>query len=143
MARAWGDFGKHTDLSKLEADLRLVPELGQTERFRYWQALVEVQLSATAFFRGDWPSALTHAQTACRPEPGSSIEGLGVGTFFRQLSYAGDRDGAFAILNEKRAWLPTSGKPNTRGSWLMLALVVEGLVMLGEKSQARELYPLV
>ncbi len=30
-----------------------------------------------------------------------------------------------------------------RGSWWMLALVVEGLVMLGEQAQAGELYPLV
>jgi hypothetical protein len=71
------------------------------------------------------------------------MEGLGVGTIFRQLAYAGDRDGALAILDEKRALLPRSGQPNTAGSWLMLALVIEGLVMLGEHSQAGHLYPLV
>jgi hypothetical protein len=38
---------------------------------------------------------------------------------------------------------PCSGRPNTMGSWWMLALVIEGLVMLGDQSQARELYPLV
>ena len=75
-------------------------------------------------------------------ELGSSIEGFGVGTLFRQMAYAGDRDGALAILDQKRAWLPRSGQPNTRGSWLMLALVIEGLVMLGEQSQAAQLYPL-
>jgi hypothetical protein len=71
------------------------------------------------------------------------MEGFGVGTLFRQLTYAGDRDGALAILDEKRALLPRSGQPNTAGSWLMLALVIEGLVMLGEHSQAGQLYPLV
>jgi hypothetical protein len=55
----------------------------------------------------------------------------------------GDRDGALAILDEKRAWLPLGGQHNTRGSWLMLALVIEGLVMLGEHSCAGQLYPLV
>jgi hypothetical protein len=35
-----------------------------------------------------------------------------------------------------------SGRPNTIGSWWMLALVIEGLFILGEHSQARELYPL-
>jgi hypothetical protein len=59
------------------------------------------------------------------------------------MAYAGDRDGAFAILDQKRTWLPHSGQHNTRGSWFMLALVIEGLFMLGEWSQAQELYPLV
>jgi hypothetical protein len=47
-----------------------------------------------------------------------------------------------AILDENRARLPRGGQPNTRGSWLMLALVIEGLVILGERSQAGHLYPL-
>jgi hypothetical protein len=59
------------------------------------------------------------------------------------MAYAGDRTGAFGILEEKRTLLPRSGQQNTRGSWWMLALVVEGLVMLGERSQAAELYPVV
>jgi hypothetical protein len=59
------------------------------------------------------------------------------------LAYTGDREGAFAILDEKRTWLPVSGKPNTRGSWFMLALVIEGLVILGQHSQAGQLYPLI
>ena len=65
------------------------------------------------------------------------------GTLFRQMAYAGDRAGALAILDEKRTLLPSSGQQNTRGSWWMLALVIEGLVMLGEQSQAGQLYPLV
>jgi hypothetical protein len=52
------------------------------------------------------------------------------------MAYAGDRGGAFAILDEKRALLARSGQPNSRGAWLMLASVVEGLVMLGEQAQA-------
>jgi hypothetical protein len=58
------------------------------------------------------------------------------------MAYAGDRDGAFAILEEQVAWMPLIGQQNTMGSWLMLALVIEGLVMLGEQSQAAQLYPL-
>jgi hypothetical protein len=58
------------------------------------------------------------------------------------MAYAGDHDGALAILREKRAWLPLSGQQNSRGSWMMLALVIEGLVMLGEQSQAAQFYPL-
>jgi hypothetical protein len=63
---------------------------------------------------------------------------------FRQLAYAGDRDGALAILDKRRrALLPRSGQPNALGSSWMLALVIEGLVMLGEQSQAAQLYLVV
>jgi hypothetical protein len=75
-----------------------------------------------------------HAQASCRLKVESSFEGL---------AYAGDRGGAFAILGEKRTSLARSGQPNSRDSWLMLASVVEGLVMLGEQAQAAELSPLV
>jgi hypothetical protein len=77
-----------------------------------------------------------------RLEVGSSILGSGVGTLFRQMAYIGARAGALAILDEKRGWLPSSGRPNSGGSWSMLALVIEGLVILGEHSQAAQLYPL-
>ena len=73
----------------------------------------------------------------------SSIRGFGEGTLFRQMAYAGDRAGALAILEKNRALLPVSGQENFRGSWWMLALVVEGLVMLGEQAQAGLLYPIV
>jgi len=71
------------------------------------------------------------------------MQGFDVGLIFRHLAYAGDRAGARSILDENRALLPRSGQTNTAGSWFMLALVIEGLVMLGDHSQARELYPLV
>jgi hypothetical protein len=58
------------------------------------------------------------------------------------MAYAGERASAFAIFDENRARMPLGGQPNTRGSWLMLALVIEGLVTLGEQAQAGQLYPL-
>jgi tetratricopeptide (TPR) repeat protein len=140
-SRAWAEFGKAPDLAKLETTFRKVMKLDQKALYLFWD-VSEVELSLLDFFRGDWASALSHAQAACRAEPGSSTEGFGEGTLFRQMAYAGDHDGAIAFLHGKRTWLPHSGQPNTRGSWWMLALVVEGLVMLGEHSQAGQLYPL-
>jgi predicted ATPase len=141
--RSWAEFGKAPDLAKLEIGLQQVPKSDQMAWSAYWEAVSEVQLSLVNFFRGNWASALPHAQAACRSEAGSAIEGFGVGTLFRQMAYDGDRDGAAAVLDEKRTWLPLTGQHNTRGSWFMLALVIEGLVILGERSQAAELYPLV
>jgi tetratricopeptide (TPR) repeat protein len=141
--RAWVEFGQAPDLAKLGTDLQQFSESGQKTRFTFWEALSEVQLSLMDFFRGNWADARSHAQASCGLKRGSSIRGLGVGMLFRQMAYAGDHDGASAILEQKRTWLPASGQHNARGSWWMLALVTEGLVMLGEHAQAGRLYPLV
>jgi tetratricopeptide (TPR) repeat protein len=140
--RAWIEFGKVPDLARLEAGFERVRKPDQEGSFAHLEVLSEVQLSLVAFFRGNWTSALLHAQASRRPEPGRSMEGFGVGAHSLQMAYAGDRDGALAILDEKRALLPRSGQPNSLGSWWMLALVMEGLVMLGEQSRAAQLYPL-
>jgi hypothetical protein len=58
------------------------------------------------------------------------------------MAYAGDRAGAFGILEGNLALLPVIGHQNIRGSWWMLALVIEGLVALGEQSEAAPFYPL-
>jgi tetratricopeptide (TPR) repeat protein len=142
--RTWTEFGKEPDLAKLEAGFQQVSKSDQKVRFPFWEVFSEVQLSLVDYIRGDWAGALAHAQAASRTNPRmSSIHGFGEGALFRQLAYARDRDGAFAILNETRGWLPTTSQHNTRGSWWMLALIVEGLVMLGERSQAGQLYPMV
>ncbi len=140
--RAWAEFGKAPDLAKLEAGFQQASKSDQRARFAFWEFLFEVQLSLVDFLRGNWASALLHARACCRPDEEASMEGFGVGMVFREMAYAGDHDAALAILDEKHARLPLSGQTNTTSSWLMLALVIEGLVMLGEQRQAGQLYPL-
>jgi tetratricopeptide (TPR) repeat protein len=140
--RAWIEFAKEPDLAKLEIGLGQVPKSDQIGWVNYWKVLSEVQLSQVNFFRGNWTSALLQAQAASSHlEPGSSR--YGAGTLFRQMAYTGDRDAALAILEEERTRLPQSGQENSRGWGLMLALVVEGLGTLGERTKAAQLYPLV
>jgi predicted ATPase len=142
--RTWAEFGKAPDLAKLEAGFQQVSKSDQKVRFAFWEVLSEVQLSLVDFIRGNWAGALSHAQASCSTDPRmSSIDGFGEGTLFRQMAYAGDRAGALAILDKYRARLPVSGQQNFRGSWWMLALVVEGLLVLDERAQAGQLYPLV
>ncbi len=142
-ARAWLDFCKAPDLAKLEAGFQRMWKSNHEASSTTLEVMSEIRLSLVDFFRGNWTSALLHAQASRLREPGSSMEGLGLGTLFRQMAYAGDCNGAFAVLDENRALLPRSGQPNTGRSWAMLLLVIEGLVMLGERSQAGQLYPLV
>jgi hypothetical protein len=131
------------ELERLESVLRRVLKSDPKVPAAFWDVFAQVQLSLVDFLGGDWASAAQHARASCELEGESSRRGMGAGTFFRQMAYAGDREGALAILHEKRAWLPRRGQPNTMGSWWMLALVVEGLVILGEHSKAGELYHLV
>ncbi len=137
---AWAEFGKAPDIAKLETDLLEVSGIYQTAQFGFWVVVSEAQLSLIDFYRGDWAGALSHAQASRRSEPGSSSEGVGAGTLFRQMAYAGDR--ALASFDENRKWMPREGQNNPRGSWSMLALVIEGFAVLGERLRAAELYPL-
>ena len=142
--RTWLEFVREPNLAKLEAGFQEVSKSDAKARFPFWAVLSEVQLSVVDFVRGNWADALSHADTASRIDPQmSSIQGFGEGALFRQMAYSGDRNGALALLEKHRASLPVSGRENIRGSWWMLALVVEGLVMLGEQAQAGQLYPLV
>jgi hypothetical protein len=95
------------------------------------------------FFRGHWEAGLESAEEAYRLELHDIREGFGAGALFRLRAYAGDRDDALALLSAKRATFPHFGELNTLGLWAMLLLVIEGLVILGEREQAAQLYPLV
>jgi tetratricopeptide (TPR) repeat protein len=139
---AWTEFGKEPDLARLETSLHAALQSDHAAQLPFWAVMSEAQLSLVDFYRGNWAAALSHAQASCRSEPGSSSEGVGTGALFRQLAYAGDRTGALASLDPKRTWLPRLGQMNPRGSWAMLANVIEGFATLGERARAAELYPL-
>ncbi len=141
-SRAWTEFGKAPDLAKLEVELQEAWEVDRGAGLPVWISRSEAQLSELDFIRGRWDSALDHAQAACRPEPRRWLFSV-AGTLFRQLAYAGDRAGAFAILNDQRTRLPVAGQLNSRDFWATLLLAVDGLVILGEQQQAAQLYPLV
>jgi tetratricopeptide (TPR) repeat protein len=159
--QAWTEFSKAPDLTRLGQQLQQDLEINRTVKIQRWIAASQAQLSLVEFFRGNWEAGLEHAAEACRLELLNAIDGrpafaqseeshdqdvfplFGAGTLFRQQAYAGDRAGALALLTEKRAKLPHAGEPNTLGSWAMLLLMVEGLVVLGEQEQAAALYPLV
>jgi tetratricopeptide (TPR) repeat protein len=142
LTRSWLEFGEAPDLTKLETVLQQVLKSEPRVPPAFWDVFSEGQLCLVDFLSGNWKSALDHAQTSFRFEAENFLRGAGVGTLFRQLSYNGDRAAASTLLRDKRSWLPRSGQPNPMGSWWMLAEVIEGLVMLGEQSQAGEFYPL-
>jgi len=143
IAKGWVEFGASADLAKLASTLDEVFKSEPRVPSMFWDVFASAQLSFVNFFRGDWSAALSHAQESHKAREGTFIGGFGVGTVFRQMAYAGDRDGALALLDQERDRLPRGGQPNTMGSWWMLVLATEGLVVLGEKQRAAGLYPLL
>jgi predicted ATPase len=141
-ARALIEFGKEPDLGKLEAAFKIAFE-DQQSSVAGADSLFENRRSQLDFLRGDWTSAMSHAQVAYRGEVARNFAGYGGGMLFRLMSYTGDRKGALALLDETHALLPHAGRPNEAPAWVMLLLVIEGLFMLGEHSEAGRLYPLV
>src|SRR5262249_21675944 len=143
IAKGWVEFGATADLAKFAATLEQVFKSEPRVPTMFWDVFAQAQLSFLNFFRGDWSTALSHAHASTQARADNFVGGFGAGTSFRQLAYAGDRDGALAILDQKRDWLPRGGQPNTMGSWWMLVLATEGLAVLGEKQHAARLYPLL
>jgi tetratricopeptide (TPR) repeat protein len=142
-ARAWIEFGKTGDLAKLKTSVQTVLKSESKLSSTFWNCFSEVQLSLIDFLRGNWASALLHAQASSETGAETLLREFGIGTLFRQLAYAGNHEGALAILDQERDFLPRMGQPNTRARWWMLAQVIEGLAMLGEQSRVGQLYPVV
>jgi hypothetical protein len=94
ITRAWVEFGKAPDLAKLAMSIQQLSTSDQKPGFAFWEPLFEEQLSSVDFLRGNWETALVHAQASSQLEVErveSSTRGLGIGTLFRQMAYAGDR----------------------------------------------------
>jgi tetratricopeptide (TPR) repeat protein len=140
---AWTDFGRDGDLGRLRSRLAAHVEFNRSARIPLLLAPTLAQVSVVEFLRGNQAAALEYADEALQLSPFPVMLGFGAGARFRQMAYAGDREGALALLEQSRRKLPCPGQDNTIGSWAMLLPVVEGLYVLGERQMAAEFYPLI
>jgi tetratricopeptide (TPR) repeat protein len=108
-----------------------------------WVSNSYVWIGMGHFWGGRWQEALESFQEAARLESPGVEAGANLGVLFQGKAYAGHRDAALAMLEERRADLPRPGQANTWGSWVMLFAVVEGLAVLEEREEAAKLYPVV
>jgi class 3 adenylate cyclase len=140
--RAWpglmltGDIDAYQELIRDNLELARSIGLG-------WVSTYHVYLGLGHFLRGQWEKALQDLQEGARLEQATFYAGATWGCLFLFKAYAGDSDGAFRILEEKRENLPHPGQANTKGAWSMLETAVEGLAVLGEREEAAKLYALV
>ena len=136
------NFCETGDAADLEAAARRYIQfseetgLGWTSWGWRWVAVAE-------FLRGRWEEAVDLAQKAEELCPPGSFEGLGWALEFEYRAYLGQRDITLAMLDTKWSVIPRQDEPAGFGPWIMLLSAVEGLVVLGERDRAAELYPAV
>ena len=100
-------------------------------------------VASAHFWRGRWQQAAENLEEAHKQRALGPYASFGWASLFSLKAYCGDREGALALLDEKRANLPRAGQPNSWGAWGWLYEAVEGLGVLGEQDEAAGLYPLV
>jgi class 3 adenylate cyclase/tetratricopeptide (TPR) repeat protein len=118
--------------------LELARSIGQG-----WVSNFHMYLGLGHFWRGQWEKALQDFQEAVKLERATFYAGAARGYLFLFKAYAGDSNGALAMLEQERQNLPRPGQANTMGAWSMLLAAIEGLTILGEREEAAKLYPLV
>ncbi|MGD0117901.1 MAG: AAA family ATPase [Candidatus Binatus sp.] len=136
---AWTEFWRRPDLARLEdkvrGDLDAQTEPGMNPFF-----MSAAQLSTTQFLSGKWDQALRHAESAWSREAPGHVQAMNVAVRFRVMAYAGDREGALALINVNRDLIARAGKTNIYGSWMLLIAAIEGMYVLGERERAAMLY---
>ncbi len=131
-----GDLDRFQEAANADLELCRSAEMPWISQAYAWLGLAH-------FWKGRWEEALESFQEAARLEPPGILAGWDWGQLFLGEAYAGEKDTALAMLDEKRADFARPGRPNTVGAWLMLLMVVEGLAVLEEREEAAKLYPLV
>ena len=160
--RAWIEFGRSVDLTRLAEALAHAQERGQASDAsspaqpvdQVLRRLTNVKpagvvgitayhLCLVRFLRGEWEAAAAEAQHAYEASPPSAARGALIGILFRQRAYLGDRTRALGLLDDVRSVVPCAGRPNTLGAWNLLMMMIEGLTVLGERQRVAELHALV
>lgn len=108
-----------------------------------WNALAESWLGTIDFWRGDWDVAGPRLRRAAETTPTHGMSEVCWAAWLRHLAYCGDAAGAHAVLDEHRAHLPHTDRPNSAGSWALLFGAVEASAVLGDRRDAAAWYPLV
>jgi tetratricopeptide (TPR) repeat protein len=131
-----GDIDAYQELAR--DNLELARSIGHG-----WVSVFQMWLGLGHFWGGQWEKALQDFQEAVKVEAAGFYAGAAWVYLSLFNAYAGDSNGALAMLEQKRQNLPRPGRANTMGAWTMLLAAVEGLAVLGEREEAAKLYPLV
>lgn len=136
--QAW--FGKAPDLEYYEKDGKRALELGQTQGFRWLQALGWTRMGLAAFWCGRWDEALRNFEEAARVEPAGATGGHSGGLILTK-AYAGDHTDALELLEKARPQFTTPGSHHSMTGEALTLVAIEAFALLGRDADAAELYP--
>jgi tetratricopeptide (TPR) repeat protein len=118
-----------------EDDLQMCKELEVP-----WVSQSYSLLALAAFWKGDWPEALTRSQRAVELEPPGVFRGCDLAFNFLSAAYTGDRAQAMALLGRRRGVISLVTEPLRAVGGLgreQIALVTE-LISLQSRAAAKE-----
>jgi class 3 adenylate cyclase/tetratricopeptide (TPR) repeat protein len=142
VVRAFRELMLAGDIDAWQESARDNLELARSVGFG-WVSNLQIYLGLGHFWRGQWEKALQDFQEAVKLERATFFAGAARGYLSLCKAYAGDSNGALAMLEQERHNLPRPGQANTMGAWTMLLAAVEGLAILNRREEAAKLYPLV
>ena len=130
------------DLSGFEADCQR--DLEAFSRIDSpWTSQSHLLLAVAFLLRGDLDSALRHAEVAAELEPESSFSGIGGAGVLLVSAWRGDAQRCRTLMEEQRARLPALGAHPTVGSFGTMMWTVEACAVIGFRSVAADLFPLL
>ena len=98
-------------------------------------------LGNALFLQGRWQDAIDTLSKAGRFSVGP-FDGVKWGSLFLAEAYAG-HTGALRVWEERRSHVPTPGTRAFFGAWLFACLSAEALAVIGKRSEAHGLHPLI
>jgi class 3 adenylate cyclase/tetratricopeptide (TPR) repeat protein len=128
------------DLDRLEALARADREFCEKTGLP-WVSSAWSWSGLARFSRGGWDDALDLFREAVRLEPPGILCGWNAALLFECLAYQGETTAALDLLEARD--FPRPGEPKPWGATAVLVTAVDGLVVLGERERAAELYPSV
>ena len=130
------------DISEHEAVARdLIKTAGQADASK--SVVGEPWLVLTTLWRGRFVEARQRAEQTAGKNLEAASAAHAAALMFLCDCHLGRREQALAVLEQWRSLLPSADGLSTVGAWELLLAAVEGLCILGQRSQAAELYPAV
>ncbi|MCA1846201.1 MAG: hypothetical protein LC792_24015, partial [Actinobacteria bacterium] len=130
------DLDRHEAFAR--ADLDLTRRTGMA-----WIAHSYLFLALVDFWRGRWEQSLEHVRTAVSHEPPGIVALWSPSAELLLTAYAGDPNDALRMYRGLSPQLPGAGRTASLSGWFLVFSGVEALVVIGERSEAAALYPLV
>ncbi|MGH9003402.1 MAG: hypothetical protein ACRDYV_09760, partial [Acidimicrobiia bacterium] len=140
--RAARERNQRPDLDRHEAFARADLDLNRRAGTA-WIAHSYMFLALVDFWRGRWEQSLEHAATAVSHEPPGIVALWSPSAELLLTAYAGDPSDALRMYRDLSPQLPGAERTASLSGWFLVFSAVEALVVIGERSEAAALYPLV